>query len=162
MRLCVAAWILIAAGCAAHAPPAPRAAEPVRDPWSETSWEDRHDTMTFAVLPNMARLFQRFRGTRDPDLTCRSCHGADAEAVRYEMPHGLGPLDPAHLPDRNSVDPKEARMARFMADEVTPAMADLIGMPLYDPRTGRGFGCFDCHPAIATARRAPGSASQGQ
>ncbi len=162
MRLSLAAWILITAGCAAGAPPPARAAPPVRSFWADESWEDRHDTMTFAVLPNMARLFQRFRGTRDPDLTCRSCHGADAEAVRYRMPHGLGPLDPAHLPDRNSADPEEARMARFMADEVTPAMADLLGEPLYDPRTGRGFGCFGCHPTAATARPASGSASQGR
>jgi hypothetical protein len=102
--------------------------------------------MTFTVLPNMARLFQRFRQTSDPDLTCRSCHGVDAESVYYKMPHGLSPLDPNRLPNPESSDPQEARMARFMADEVTPTMAELLEVPRFDPRTRQGFSCFNCHP----------------
>lgn len=101
--------------------------------------------MTFLVHPNMARLFQRFEGKPYPDLTCRSCHGTDAEQVAYRMPHGLPPLDPAHLPSPEGTSP-EARLAKFMIEQVTPEMADLLGVSLYDPRTGRGFGCFGCHP----------------
>ena len=88
--------------------------------------------MTFAVLPTMARLFQEHDGARDPSLTCRSCHGADAERVAYRMPHGLPPL-PADW--RGKVD---ARTAEFMEQRVTPAMADLLGKESY--------GCFGCHP----------------
>ena len=112
------------------------------------SWEERHDLMTFLVLPNMARLFQGFEGKPDPDLTCRSCHGADAEEVRYKMPHGLTPLDPGRLPSPSSPDPKQARIARFMAEEVTPRMAAMLGLEPYDSRTGQGFGCFGCHPRM--------------
>jgi hypothetical protein len=112
------------------------------------SWEDRHDAMTFAVLPNMARLFQGFYHSPDPDMTCRTCHGAAAERVRYKMPNGLPPLDPAHLPSEDSPDPKEARVARFMIEEVTPQMADLLGVPVYDPATRTGFSCFRCHPSL--------------
>jgi hypothetical protein len=114
--------------------------------WSALSWEERHDAMTWVVHPNMAALFQRFEGTADPELTCRTCHGTDAEQVGYKMPHGLTPLDPSRLPDPNGGGPK-ARIARFMTEEVTPQMADLLGVEPYDPHTGRGFGCFGCHPA---------------
>jgi hypothetical protein len=103
--------------------------------------------MTFAVLPNMARLFQRFAGSAYPNMTCRTCHGADAEAVHYAMPHGLPALDPGHVPDAHDPDPRRARIAKFMIEEVTPQMADLIDVPPYDPRTRQGFHCFRCHPA---------------
>jgi hypothetical protein len=141
--LVVVGVVAVAAACHAPAP----VASPTRDGWSAMSWEDRHDTMTFAVLPNMARTFQRFAGSAAPDMTCATCHGRDAELVQYAMPHGLPALDPAHLPDRNATDPKEARIAKFMFDEATPAMADLVGVPLYDPKTKQGFSCFNCHPS---------------
>jgi hypothetical protein len=117
-----------------------RAPRETADEWSKTSWERRHDVMTFTVLPNMGRLFQGFRGTTAPDLTCRSCHGKDAEAVGYKMPHGLPPLDPRRLPDESSSDPRIAKMAKFMREEVTPQMADLIGVGVAD------VSCFTCHP----------------
>lgn len=117
------------------------------DDWAHASWEDHHDTMTFTVLPVMGRLFQQHDGKPDAELTCRSCHGADAEAVGYAMPHGLPPLDPKHMPDPNEATPR-GRMARFMTDRVTPEMIELLEVSPYDPRTGRGFGCFSCHPRV--------------
>ena len=103
--------------------------------------------MTFAVLPNMARSFQTFRGSEAPDMTCRTCHGPDAEAVAYRMPHGLPSLDPSRLPRRDARDPNLARTVRFMEDEVTPAMANLLGMPVVRPGEPGGFSCFTCHPS---------------
>jgi mono/diheme cytochrome c family protein len=111
------------------------------------SWEDKHSTMTWGVLPRMARLFQRHRGTEVANVTCRTCHGADAEEVAYKMPHGLPALDPKHLPDPRSSDTREGRIAKFMIDEVTPEMADAVGVAPRDATTGEGFGCFNCHPA---------------
>jgi hypothetical protein len=90
--------------------------------------------MTFLVLPNMGRLLQRFEGKASPDLTCRTCHGADAEQVAYAMPHGLPALDARDMPDASRP------IVRFMTDEVTPTMADLLGVD-----RGR-FTCFGCHP----------------
>ena len=144
------ALLAMGVSCQVRAP----AAAPAQESWSAMTWEDRHDVMTFAVLPNMARTFQRYRGSPDPDMTCATCHGADAEAVHYAMPHGLPALDPARMPDPNGPDPREARMAKFMIEEVTPAMAELVGVPL--DRAGRagrtadptrGFSCFNCHPS---------------
>jgi hypothetical protein len=107
------------------------------DEWSKTSWEDRHDTMTWLVLPSMARLFWRFEGKPYPDLTCFSCHGEDAETVAYRMPHALPPLDPAHMPRRDSPDPGEAKIAAFMEDEVTPELTEMLGKA--------DVSCFTCH-----------------
>ncbi len=126
---------IAASACQGHAANVPAAGAPAtaRDEWTPLSWEERHDAMTFRVLPNMARLFQRFQGKPVPDMTCRTCHGADAEQVAYAMPRGLPPLDPAHMPP-------DDRVARFMKDEVVPTMADLLGVDR------ARLSCFDCHP----------------
>jgi hypothetical protein len=130
-----------APACAAHstgrAPAAVAAAGAHRDAWSPLTWEERHTEMTFLVLPNMARLFQEHDRKAAPDLTCRSCHGDDAERVAYAMPHGLSVLDPRHMPE--AADDR----VRFMTDEVTPKMADLLGIDRAD------FSCFACHPRKA-------------
>jgi hypothetical protein len=122
----------LSVACAAH--PAATPSSPPHDEWRPLTWEERHDAMTFRVLPNMARLFQEFQRKPAPDMTCRTCHGADAEQVAYAMPHGLPALDPAHMPDPH--DP----VVRFMTGEVAPTMADLVGIDRAH------FSCFDCHP----------------
>src|SRR5205085_12045310 len=99
--------------------PAIDAAAASSDEWASASWEQRHDTMTWLVLPNLARKFQEFEGTQFPQLACVTCHGADAEQVSYKMPNGLPPLDPAHLPSETSANPREARFAAFMQNDVT-------------------------------------------
>jgi hypothetical protein len=137
------------ASCASRARPSAAPPTP-SNTWSAQTWEDHHDTMTFLILPNMAPVFQRFAQSPYPSMTCRTCHGADAEAVQYKMPHGLPALDPAHLPDAHDRDPRRARLAKFMIDEVTPRMADLLSVPRYDPRTKTGFSCFNCHPVQGT------------
>jgi len=102
--------------------------------------------MTFTVLPNMGQTWQKFSGSDAPTLTCRTCHGANAEDVAYKMPNpALLPLDPALLPSQTSRDAHEARWAKFMVEDVVPQMTDLIDAQPYDAKTGRGFGCFDCH-----------------
>ena len=103
-------------------------------------------TMTCTVLPNMGRTWQTFLKSDAPTLTCRSCHGANAENINYKMPNPkLAPLDPSHLPSKLSSDAREARYAAFMIDEVVPQMLDLIDAAPYDAKTGTGFGCFNCH-----------------
>jgi hypothetical protein len=130
-----------APACAAHTsatlPGATAGGGAHRNAWSPLTWEERHSEMTFLVLPNMARLFQQHDRKPAPDLTCRSCHGEDAEQVGYAMPHGLTALDPRHMPD-----PADDRV-RFMTGEVTPKMADLLGIDRAD------FTCFGCHPTGA-------------
>jgi hypothetical protein len=125
---------------------APRPAATAQgDAWSSLTWEERHDQMTWLIHPRMARLFQRFEKTASPELTCRTCHGSDAEKVQYKMPHGLPPLDPMNMPDPK--DGADAEVAKFMYEEVTPTMAGLLGVDVGDSRSGHGFGCFSCHPS---------------
>jgi len=103
--------------------------------------------MTFVVQPTMARRYQEFYHTEAPTLTCRSCHGEDAERVRYQIAYTpIEDLKPSqvrqlYLPGANLSDEQ-----RFKRDVVTPLMADLMGMPEYDAATGSGFSCFGCHP----------------
>ncbi len=99
--------------------------------------------MTWRVLPHMARAFQTFRKEPAPSLACTTCHGKDAEAVAYQMPHGLPALDPAHLPD-----PKSSEIARFMIETVTPDMAEILGEPVFDPLRSKAS------PASAVPRSA--------
>jgi hypothetical protein len=127
--LLIVPFVVLVAGCASHR--RRDAVSAPHDDWHPLTWEERHDAMTFRVLPNMARLFQRFQHKPVPDMTCRTCH---AEEVKYAMPHGLPVLDPAHMPDPH--DPR----VRFMTDEVAPTMADLVGIDRAN------FSCFDCHP----------------
>ncbi len=128
----------------AHLPSTMPAPSAPAERWSALTWEERHDEMTWVVHPQMAKLFQRFEKTEYPELTCRTCHGGDAERVQYRMPNGLPPLDPAHMPDPR--EGPDAAVAKFMYEEVTPQMADLLGVAPANPPSGQGFGCFSCHP----------------
>jgi hypothetical protein len=138
--------LLLLSGCAGRATSVGQHEPPLRAPaadadeWDSASWEQRHDTMTWLVLPTMARKFQAFAGSRYPELSCFACHGADAEQVAYRMPHGLPALDPANLPNAQSHDAREARYAAFMTNEVTPTMRELLGKP--------DLSCMTCHPAV--------------
>jgi hypothetical protein len=145
-------------GCAAQPTPAPGTAPKTGSPnargddFRTMSWEDRHDQMTWVVLPNMAERFQAFSGAANATLTCRSCHGPDPESVAYHMPRELPALDPGHLPEPSDADAR-GRTAKFMIETVTPTMADLLGEPVYDAKTRTGFGCFNCHPALGSNER---------
>jgi hypothetical protein len=115
------------------------------------SFEERRELMTTVVLPDMAKLFQQFEGKPNADMACATCHGGDAEEIRYKMPYALPALNPAHLPDPD-VPGFGGAMAKFMFERVTPRMTELLGVPRYDATTGRGFGCFHCHPNAALGR----------
>jgi hypothetical protein len=108
------------------------------DGWATQSWEDRHDTMTWTVLPNMARLVQEFEGTALPELSCFTCHGPNGERLKYAMPSGLPALDPNHMPERDSANPREAKYAAFMQDQVVPRFSHMTDNP--------NVSCFTCHP----------------
>jgi len=122
-------------------------AMPANDEWRHLSFEQRHAQMTFAIQPTLARRYQAFYRTDAPTLTCRSCHGEDAERVRYQIAYTpIEDLKPSqvrllYLPDADLSDEQ-----RFKRDVITPLMADLLDVPAYDPATGAGFSCFGCHP----------------
>lgn len=99
-RALPAVLLLAACGSATPAPATPVTAAPRGegdDRWAELDWAARHERMTFTVLPSLARRFRAHRDEGAATLACRTCHGDDAEAVRYRMPNGLPPLDPDAL-----------------------------------------------------------------
>jgi hypothetical protein len=105
------------------------------DAWAKLTFEQRHSAMTFTVLPNMAHTWRDFEKTQYPEMTCRTCHGKDAEVVSYRMPNpALPPIDPVH--------PPQGPIAQFMIDKVVPEMIDLT------ETTPNHFGCNSCHPNV--------------
>ena len=124
-------FTLFACGPHAAAPPPPQAQpKHEEDAWAKLSFEERHSVMTFTVLPNMARAWRDFRATKDPEMTCRTCHGQDAEAVNYRMPNpALSHVDPARVPP--------GPVAQFMKTKMVPEMRELTGSPSLD--------CNTCH-----------------
>ena len=136
-RVWIAAFML---ACAHPQAKQPEHAAVKADAWSKLGFEDRHSVMTFTVLPNMARTWRDFKKTEYPEMTCRTCHGKDAEAVSYRMPNPLlPPIDPAH--------PPQGPVAQFMIDKVVPDMIDLI------ETTPAKFSCNACHPKTSASKR---------
>jgi len=112
-------------------------------PWAKMNTEQRFEFMQKVVVPEMTTLFQK----QDPDakVSCATCHGKDAGDVKFKMPNGLAPLNVADFPLDESEDPKIAASARFMREEVVPAMAGLLEVELRSEENPDGFGCFGCH-----------------
>ncbi len=116
--------------------------------WSEMDPTARGTYMMNTVMPEMTELFQGFNAEYFAEFDCSSCHGENAQAVGFQMPNGLTPLDPAALPQMfGSDDP----VHQFMVQEAWPRMAELLDYPLFDPETGQGFSCFGCHEMAQTS-----------
>ena len=110
--------------------------------WADMNHDQRMAYMRETVMPEMKALFVEFDGERYADFGCGTCHGEDAREVGFEMPNGLAPLDPAHIPD---IFQSERPMAVFMTQKAWPKMAELLDEPLFDPEVGEGFSCMNCH-----------------
>ena len=120
---------------------------PANDEWHFMSFEQRHSAMTFLIHPSMMERFQQHDETVAPELTCESCHGAGAESAGYEMANTeLLSLDPNRVRHLYLDDADLTDEQLFKRDNITPAMARLMGVSPYDPQTGLGFSCFGCHP----------------
>jgi hypothetical protein len=120
---------------------------PAVDEWRHLSFEQRHEQMTFVVHPIVAEHYQEFYATEAPMLTCRSCHGKDAERHRYQIAYTpIDDLKPSRVRELYLPGAEVSDEQRFKRDVITPLMARLLGVPAYDPQTGRGFSCLGCHP----------------
>lgn len=111
-------------------------------PFDDRSESEQRDYMQTVVVPAMTKIF---KASPEPDhfpqVNCVTCHGPSAKSGEFEMPS-------PHLPRFASFEDamkEEPEMARYMAEVVVPEMAKLIHEEPFDPATGEGFGCFDCH-----------------
>ncbi|MFO0685333.1 MAG: hypothetical protein U0234_24955 [Sandaracinus sp.] len=119
--------------------------------WDDMTQEQRGHYMAEVVVPAMQPIFQERDATRYADFGCATCHGANAHDVAFHMPNGIHPLTHADITATfQSTEPS----ATWMTQRVWPEMARLIGEPQFNPETGEGFSCMNCHAnaeAAATA-----------
>ncbi len=113
-------------------------------PWAEKTPKQKQEFMGIYVFPKMASLFKEHDADRFKDFKCQTCHGDDMKSVGFKMPNDLYPL-----PAENTIESAkeyDAEMTEFMMQKVVPTMVELLGVEPFDPSTGKGFGCFSCHP----------------
>ncbi|MDI1442628.1 hypothetical protein [Polyangium sp. 6x1] len=121
------------------------AAEPTA--YADMSFEERVVFMNDVVLPEMKEVFVAF----DPKfeaMSCATCHGNGATDGTYTMPSPQIPV----LPGTEEAfleyvkDPEAARWSQFMLDKVSPRMAELLQVAVFDHETNpNGFSCHNCH-----------------
>lgn len=115
--------------------------------YEDMDFAQRHAFMSEVVLPQMKEAFVRF-DARFESMSCATCHGDGASDGSYAMPSPQIPRLPATEEAffEYIEDPEHARWAQFMSDEIWPDMAELLGAPVYDPKTAPdGFSCSNCH-----------------
>ena len=116
--------------------------ETVAVAFDDLSREEQFAFMRNTVMPEMTAMFQEFDAERYADFSCFTCHGDNAEEVGFEMPNGIAPLNPEHIP---AMFESERPMAVFMTQRVWPRMTEMLGEAPYNPETHEGFGCLGCH-----------------
>jgi hypothetical protein len=129
----------------AEAPVEP-AAPPPRD-WHALTEDQKKEVMKSEVVPKMKELFGAFDAKRFADVKCTTCHGEGAMKGKFEMPNPKLPkLDMKNGFEKHKK--KDPKIVAFMMEQVVPEMAKIIGEPVYDPATGKGFGCMECHTMV--------------
>jgi hypothetical protein len=115
-------------------------------PWAEMNKEQRASFMQKVVQPRMKDLFQQFDPEHFSKFNCGTCHGEGAKNKTFEMPNSALPKLPGTQEGFDQLKAENPKIFGFMADVVVPEMAKLLNEPAYDPATGKGFGCGECHP----------------
>jgi hypothetical protein len=140
-----------AAAAPSAAPSASVAAAPAAPPppgpgeWDKWSKDQKLGYMKTAVAPKMGALFHDFDSTKYAEPKCVLCHGAGVKAGNFKMPNPDLPKLPTSPADFQKLHDKKPQMVDFMVHQVVPQMAALVGEEPFDPKTGKGFGCFECH-----------------
>ena len=114
--------------------------------WGGMNQRERIDHMKKVVMPKMKAVFQAADAERYAEFSCATCHGPGAKRGEFGMPTGaLSKLPPHGQFDELKAEQPE--VVGFMMKQVVPEMAATIGKAPFDPATGEGFGCYDCHQA---------------
>src|SRR5437868_3273474 len=78
-------------------------------------------------------------------LGCASCHGDSATDGTFKMPNPKLPKLPTKPEGFKQLMVEKPQVMEFMAKQVKPTMATLLGEPEWTPATKKGFGCVECH-----------------
>jgi len=134
---------LLALSCGGDGGRAPKAASvgAPNVPWSEKRLDERRAFMATHVEPRMRAAFQKFNANAYASFGCETCHGADMEAVDYQMPNSLYPLPK----DDTITEAKDydEETTEFMMSQVVPQFATLLSKKA---GVEGGVTCFTCHP----------------
>ncbi len=147
---------LLTLACGANQPPpaSPPGGEtgPVGDasadaaarPFDELNHRERIEVMKTVVVPRLKPVFQELDATHFAEFSCSTCHGPGAERGEFEMPSAALPKLPAQGAFDALLEEQPAVMD-VMMHQVLPEMASALGESPFDPATGEGFSCYDCH-----------------
>jgi hypothetical protein len=124
---------------------APPPSQPGPGDWDKWSHEQKLGWMKVGVMPKMGGLFTAYDAKLYADPKCVLCHGGGAKDGTFKMPNPDLPKLPATEAGIKGLAVKHPKIFGFMAREVEPTMASLLGEPSYDPKTKQGFNCFGCH-----------------
>ena len=137
------------------APPEPTAAptttaqtppEPPKKTWKDMNLDERKKFMATEVMPAMSKTFQEFDAKEFAKFECVTCHGdaGKGDKATFKMPNPKLPtLDPKDNFKKHQA--KHQKDLDFMMQKVTPQMQQLLGAQPFDPASGQGFGCGNCH-----------------
>lgn len=113
-----------------------------RPDWHQMSFGQKKEHMKQVVVPTMKPIFQGIDAQEFAEFGCETCHGKSARSGRYDMPAADLPPLSADLSEEKANHPQ---ITKAMMEQVVPEMAKTIDERPYDPKSGQGFGCFDCH-----------------
>ncbi len=143
------------AGATAKGPEAPQAgasggppvsaAATAQVPWVQMNKGQRIDYMINVMLPKMKAEFHAFDPKRFAHVDCATCHGPGVEDGTFALPNPRLPklLEPDLFAKHRAATPE---VTKFMLERVEPDVADILGVPGFDPATRRGLSCYNCHP----------------
>ncbi len=118
---------------------------PMPDAFDDMNRDQRMTFMKTSVMPKMRELFQNYDSARYADFGCVTCHGASAKDGTFKMPNPELPKLPSTPEGFKALGEKNPGAMQFMGKEVKPTMASLLHEEPFDPKTGKGFGCPECH-----------------
>jgi hypothetical protein len=95
------------------------------------------------VVPALKPLFQNHDAKKYAEFGCKTCHGKEVDAGKYDMPN-------AELPklDFNDMSKFKKEDIEWMSKDIKPTMAKLLQQPEMTKENPKGFGCLECHTMV--------------
>lgn len=111
-------------------------------PFDQLDHDQKAEFMKQKVMPAMEPIFKNHDAQEFAEFGCVTCHGKQALEGHFDLP--TADLPKLDFKDMSKHKPEDLE---WMAKEVKPAMAKLLGRPEFDPEKPdpKGFGCQNCH-----------------